>query len=90
MFLSRCGYEGAVRLEKELRKNASEVFSSPDISGLADFGMLYENARDMRPFPIDLRQVVTMALAALVPFLPLLFLVMPAQEVLQSLRELIL
>ncbi len=55
------------------------------ISGLSDFGVLYENARLMLPVPLELQHVVSLVLAAVLPFLPLVFLVMPAREVLRTL-----
>ena len=88
--LTGSAYDGAVRLEKELGSHPSDVFSGAAISELADFGALYENARAMRPLPLDPRQLAVMILSALLPFLPLVLLVMPAREVLQALRELVL
>ena len=60
-----------------------------EMSGLSDFGGLYENARLMRPVPIDMRDIVMLVLAAVVPFVPLIFLVMPAGDVLRALAGLL-
>jgi hypothetical protein len=90
LFLSYSGYRGAGYLEGKL--SASEIAELPvnDISALADFGVLYENARLMRPLPMELRHVGAMVLAAALPFVPLVFLVMPAQEVLRTLARLLI
>jgi hypothetical protein len=90
VFLSGSGYDGARHLEGQLRASSSGGLPSNDVSGLADFGTLYENARRMEPLPLDLRHLGVMAAAALLPFLPLVFLVMPAQEVLRTLRQLLI
>ena len=43
----------------------------------------------MRPVPMEMQHVLGLALAAVVPFLPLVFLVMPAREVLRTLLRLL-
>ena len=63
---------------------------SSDVSALCDFGVLYGNARLMRPMPIQPEHVVALAIAAVLPFVPLVFLVMPAQEVLETLGRLLM
>ncbi len=89
VFLSGSGHRGAVNLERKLRSSRTRELPEGEISGLADFGELYENARLMRPLPLELRHLLSMVLAAILPFLPLVFLVIPAQEVLRTLVELI-
>jgi hypothetical protein len=89
VFLSGSGYRGAEHLERQLRASQSGELPANDVSGLSDFGVLYENARLMRPLPMELRDVVAMLLGAVLPFLPLVFLVMPAQEVFRAVRNLI-
>ena len=89
VLLSGSGYHGAEHLERQLRANASQELPSNDITGLADLGMLYENARGMKPVPLDARHLIVLVLAALLPFLPLVFLVMPAQEMFQTLARLL-
>jgi hypothetical protein len=44
----------------------------------------------MRFVPLELRHVMILVLAAVLPFVPLVFLVMPAQEVLQTLIRLMI
>jgi hypothetical protein len=88
--LSGSGYHGAEDLEQKLLANRSGKLPSDEISGLADFGALYENARLMRPLPLELRHVFSLVLAAVLPFFPLVFLVMPAQEVFRTLADLLL
>jgi hypothetical protein len=57
---------------------------------LADFGALYENARRMRPVPLELQHIFALVLAAVLPFLPLVFLVVPAQTVFRKLVKLLM
>jgi hypothetical protein len=88
--LSGHGYRGAEYVGRRLESGTwgSDV-PTVEISGLTDFGALYENARLMRPVPIDLRDVIMLVLAAVTPFLPLIFLVMPAREVVRALASLL-
>lgn len=90
VFLTGSGYQGAQYLERKLRDDRSGALPTDDVSGLCDFGALYENALQMKPLPLVMRHVLTLVLAALLPFLPLVFLQIPAQEVFQTLANLLL
>jgi hypothetical protein len=90
VFLSGSGYSGAEHLERQLRSSRSGELPANDVSGLSDFGVLYENARQMSPVPMELRDIATILIAAVLPFVPLVFLVMPAQDVFRAVRNLIL
>jgi len=89
LFLSGSGHQGAEDLEKKLSSDRVGPLPAETISGLADFSVLYENARLMRLVPIEWKHILALALAAGLPFLPLVFLVVPAQEVLWKLVELL-
>jgi hypothetical protein len=89
LFLSGCAHRGAGDLARKLRASETGGLPSDAVSGLSDFGVLYENARLMRPLPLETQHLLGLALAAVVPFLPLVFLVMPAREVLRTLARLI-
>ena len=41
----------------------------------------------MRPVPLEMQHILALVLAAVVPFLPLIFLVMPAREVMRTLLK---
>jgi hypothetical protein len=89
LFLSSRGFAGAGAVSDRLHCSEGPL-PDAEVSGLADFGTLLNNARLMRLAPMELRQVLVLALVALAPFLPLVFLVMPAQEVLRTLTQLVL
>lgn len=89
-FLSSSGHVGAEDVRRLLLADDRQKLPCDEISALADFGPLYENARLMRPVPLELRHLVVLALAAALPFAPLVFLIMPAQEVLRTLARLVL
>jgi hypothetical protein len=89
VFLTGSGYRGAVFLDRGLRASKEGQLPADDVSGLTDFGPLFENARSMRPLPLEVRHVVALTLAAAAPFVPLLFLVVPAKEVLKALAGLV-
>ena len=90
LFLSDSAHRGAGDLARKLRASETGELPADAVSGLSDFGALYENARLMRPVPMELQHVLGLALAAAVPFLPLVFLVMPAREVLRTLARLLI
>jgi hypothetical protein len=87
--LSSDAHRGAGDLVDKLGARQTGEMPTDAVSGLSDFGTLYENARLMRPLPLEIRHIVILVLAAVVPFLPLIFLVMPAQEVVQTLLRLL-
>ena len=89
LFLSGRGFEGAGALDSRLRDSEGPL-PDAEVSGLADYGVIFDNARLMRPIPFEVRHIVTLALVALLPFLPLVLLVMPAREILQTLAQLLL
>jgi len=90
VFLSGSAHRGAGDLEKKLRSDRGGALPSDAVSGLSDFGTLYENARLMRPVPMETQHVLGLVLAAVTPFLPLIFMVMPAREVLRTLTKLLI
>jgi hypothetical protein len=89
VFLSTNAHRGAGDLTRKLRAARNGELPSDAVSGLSDFGALYENARLMRPVPMETQHVLGLVLAAVAPFLPLVFLVMPAREVLLTLARLL-
>ncbi len=89
VFLSGTGFDGAGVVDDRLRASEGPL-PADEVSGLADYGALLDNARLMRPAPLELRHIAVLVLVALLPFLPLVFLVMPVQEVLRALAHLLL
>ena len=90
LFLSGSAHRGAGDLARKLRSAETGELPADAVSGLTDFGVLYENARLMRPVPMETQHVLGLVLAAVVPFIPLIFLVMPAREVLRTLTKLLI
>jgi len=89
LFLSGSAQRGAGDLERKLRAAEGGELPANAVSGLSDFGSLYENARYMRPVPMEMQHMLGLVVAAVAPFLPLVFLVMPAQDVLRTLAKLL-
>jgi hypothetical protein len=57
--------------------------ASGDVQGLADIGGSFERAYAMRPLPVTLKTAASFAVAAALPMLPLLLIVMPLRELLK-------
>ena len=60
---------------------------SPDVSSLADLGFAYEHVERMQFIPFDKKAVVVLALAALIPMIPLVGTAIPLAEILSKLGE---
>ncbi len=89
LFLSGSGHRGAGDLDRKLRASRAGELPSEAVSGLTDFSVLYENARLMKPVPLEMQHLLALVLAAVAPFLPLVFLAMPAREVVRTLVRLV-
>jgi hypothetical protein len=65
------------------------LLGSADVQSLADLGNSYELIRKMRAAPIELRDVVAMAIPGVIPVIPLAATVMPLSEILKDLLRLL-
>jgi hypothetical protein len=61
------------------------LLGSSDIQSLADLGNSFEIVRQMKIVPFTVRELVRLAIVALVPIAPLLLTVIPAEELFQRL-----
>jgi hypothetical protein len=65
---------------------AGEPFvGSADVQSLADMGNSFELVRAMRPAPVTRDSIFQIAVATLVPIVPLLLTIMPLEELLNKL-----
>jgi hypothetical protein len=65
----------------------ASLLDRPDASSLADLGTIYEHAQEMRVIPFDKHAVIVLALAAIIPMIPLVGTAIPIQEILSKLGE---
>ena len=80
-------------VEKWIRGKApadEPLLGTGDIQSLADLGNSYQFARQMKPFPFDMRTIIQMSVIAAAPMLPLLPLVMPIADILKLLSKALL
>ena len=63
---------------------------SADVQSLADLANSYEVAREMRSAPRGRDTNIQVGVAAVVPFLPLVLTVVPAEEILKKLVGMLL
>jgi hypothetical protein len=66
------------------------LVGSGDIQSLADLANSYDVVRGMRAVPFGRDAIVQLAVAALIPFAPLLLTVVPAEQILKSLLGMLL
>jgi hypothetical protein len=66
------------------------LIGSGDIQSLADLANSYAVAQEMRLVPITRTALVLFVAAALVPMVPLLFTIMPAEKVVSTLLKMVI
>lgn len=65
------------------------ILEAPDFSAAADLFTVAGSVQTMRFIPVDTRSVIMLALATLLPFVAALFLTMPFDAVLETLKNLL-
>lgn len=68
---------------------AEELLGTGDIQSLADIGGSFERIEQMRPVPFTLKDVTALAIASLVPMIPVLATAMPMDEVVATVLKII-
>ncbi len=63
------------------------LLGTADIQSLADLGNSYQLIEKMKPFPVDIRSILHLVIAALLPMAPLLLTVMPLKDLLKLLLK---
>ena len=63
------------------------LLGSPDAASLAELAMVYEHVEKMQLFPFDKRAVLVLAIAALIPMVPLVGTAIPLIEIVSKLGE---
>jgi hypothetical protein len=83
---------GAVFEKKWLNRNqpADEAaLEKPDFSATTDLYSIVANVYALRLVPIDMKSVTMLAIALLLPFVPVVFLALPIEEILADLKNLL-
>jgi hypothetical protein len=62
----------------------------PDFSSTTDLYQIVANAYEIKGFPIKLASVAQLIIASLLPFVPVLLMVMPLEEIIRSLAKLLM
>jgi hypothetical protein len=65
------------------------ALEEPDFSATADLYAVASNVYSIRFVPVDLKDLIALAVALLVPFVPVLLLALPANVILESLKKLL-
>jgi hypothetical protein len=68
----------------------AEALGAPDFSATTDLFSVAANVRGMRVVPLDIRSVLPLVVATLVPFIPVLLIALPVEQILQYVRKLLL
>jgi hypothetical protein len=85
-------YSGAFHRKWVEHENSDgeQLLGTGDIQSLADLGNSYGFVDKMKPLPIDLRVLLHLIIATLLPMTPLLLTVMPLKDVLKLLMKVML
>ena len=79
------------RVRREMDQAAgadrASLLGSPDMSSLADAGVIYEHVERMQLIPFDKKAVFVLIVAALIPMIPLVGTTIPLKEILSKLGE---
>jgi hypothetical protein len=63
------------------------LLGTADIQSLADLGNSFQLIEKMKPLPVDIRSIIHLLIAALLPMAPLLLTVMPLKDLLKLLLK---
>jgi hypothetical protein len=74
-------------MRQALNKGALEV---PDFSATTDLNSITANVYAMYTVPLDLKRLILLAGAALLPFLPLVLLIAPLNVILKKIVDVLL
>jgi len=74
---------------RDQRHGGGEILGNPDASSLIDLGSSFTVIRQMGIVPIDKPTLVTLALAAALPMLPVVLLVTPADEIVHAVLKML-
>lgn len=66
-------------------EHEDEAMAAPEMSTLCDYNSAYKNVEDMYPIPVDKEALTGLAVAMLIPALPVILAEVPIQTVLQDL-----
>lgn len=76
-------------IHKPQSQNHEPLLGTPDVQSLADIATGYEHVNDMGVIPIDTKAAMVVVLASVIPMLPLIGTLIPLQEILAKLGELL-
>jgi len=62
-----------------------QLIGSSDIQSLADLGNSFQVIRDIKPFPFGKEAVILLVAITLIPLLPLVFTMIPLEELITKL-----
>lgn len=68
----------------------ADALSAPDFSATTDLYSIAANVYTLNPVPVTLRQLIVLAVAGLLPFLPVIMLAVPPQELVMKLVGLLI
>jgi hypothetical protein len=65
------------------------VLAKPDFSTMADLSGILSNVYALRFLPIDLNSMIALAIAMLLPFVPVVLLVVPLDHIWSGIQKLL-
>lgn len=85
----RVGYQFEKKWLDNYEQYGSDALQSPDFSATTDLYSVVANVHNMKVLPFEFRAVVSLIIATLLPFLPVLVMMMPVKQIVQELARLL-
>ncbi len=71
-------------------KHAAEALGASDFSATTDLYQVVANVHDMKVLPFDLAALVSLTVVTLLPFIPVVLMMIPVKQVLQEVANLLI
>jgi hypothetical protein len=71
-------------------KHAAEALETTDFSATTDLGQVVANVHEMKVLPFDLAGLVSLTVVTLLPFIPIVLMMIPVKRVLQEVANLLI
>jgi hypothetical protein len=86
----RVGYQFEEKWITNYKQHGSSALEATDFSATTDLYSVVANVHNMRLFPFELRAVVSMIIVTLLPFIPVVLMMMPIKLIVQEVARLLI
>lgn len=84
------GYQFEEKWLRNFDEHGKEALESPDFSATTDLYSVVANVHNMKLFPFELRAMLSLVAITLLPFIPVVAMMMPIKEILKEVARLLI